>query len=135
MSKSKITIASLIIAGIALICGIGHSCSTSSKSNEDNSELNDDTNLADKKPLPLNVSVFIDLSDRLIRDLTPSQAERDLEIIDKLCDIFIEDCRTNGRIIGSNNHFQVFFYPTPDNTQISTLSKGLNIDMKKLDVK
>lgn len=135
MSKTKFIIASLTIIALVLIFGIGYTCCTSSKSNNEDSDFDEEVTSVDKKPLPLNISVFIDLSDRLIRNQTPSQTQRDLEIIDQLSDIFIDDCRTNGGIIGSNNHFQVFFYPTPDNTQISTLSKGLNIDMKKLDIK
>lgn len=40
---------------------------------------------------PLNISVYLDLSDRLTRELTPSQAERDTAIINHLIDIFVNE--------------------------------------------
>lgn len=84
---------------------------------------------------PLNISVYLDLSDRLTRPLTPSQAERDTAIINHLIDIFINDAVTNGKIANSQNHIQVFFYPAPNNTQIANLAKGLNVDLSKTDLK
>lgn len=84
--------------------------------------------------LPLNISVYLDLSDRLMRDLTPTQSVRDIEIVDHLADLFSEDCIKNGKIINSKNHFQVFFYPAPNNSEIATLAKGLNVDLNKLPI-
>lgn len=86
-------------------------------------------------PKPLNISVYLDLSDRLTRDLTPSQAERDTAIINHLIDIFVNDAVKNGKIADSKNHFQIFFYPAPKNSQIATLAKGLNVDLEKTDIK
>lgn len=86
-------------------------------------------------PQPLNISIYLDLSDRLERELTPSQAERDTAIINHIVDIFIKDCVKNGRIIDSKNHLQVFFFPEPDNSEIALLAKGLNVDMAKTDIK
>lgn len=83
---------------------------------------------------PLNISVYLDLSDRLTRDIVPSQMERDMAIIDHLVDLFIADCVDNGKIINSKNHFQVFFYPAPNSSQIAQLAKGLNVDMSKCEV-
>ena len=85
--------------------------------------------------LPLNISVYLDLSDRLTRELTPNQMERDTAIINHLIDIFIEDCATNGKIVNSKSHFQVFFYPSPSSSNIAQLAKGLNVDMAKTDIK
>lgn len=84
--------------------------------------------------LPLNISVYLDLSDRLTRDLTPSQMERDTAVINHLIDLFIEDCLKNGKIVKSKNHFQVFFYPAPQNSEIALLARGLNIDLSKSEV-
>ncbi|MDE6371666.1 MAG: hypothetical protein K2K92_09285 [Duncaniella sp.] len=61
--------------------------------------------------------------------------DRDTAIINHLIDIFIEDCRLNGKIVKSNNHFQVFFYPSPNNSQIALLAKGLNVDLSKTEIK
>lgn len=86
-------------------------------------------------PKPLNLSVFLDLSDRLDREMIPSQTSRDSMIINELIDVFIKDCVDNGKIIKSKNHFQIFFHPAPKNTEIATLSSGLNVDMASIDIK
>lgn len=94
----------------------------------------DNNTVEQTEPKPLNLSVFLDLSDRLDREMMPSQTSRDSMIINELIDIFIKDCVDNGKIIRSKNHFQVFFHPTPNDTQIATLSSGLNVDMASIDI-
>lgn len=86
------------------------------------------------QPLPLNISVYLDLSDRLIRDLNQSQMERDTAIINQIVDIFIADCVKNG-IVSSRNRFQVFFYPEPKISAISTLAGKLNVDLDNTEIK
>ena len=82
----------------------------------------------DVTPQPLNISVYLDLSDRLIRDLTPNQTYRDTAIINYIVDYFRS--KTLGpTILKSENKMKVFFYPTPNNTEISTLAKGLSVDI------
>lgn len=85
--------------------------------------------------LPLNISVYLDLSDRLTRELNPSQMERDTAIINHLVDVFISDCITHGKILNSNNHFQIFFYPAPNSSEIAQLARGLNVDLSKTELK
>ena len=85
---------------------------------------------------PLNISVFLDLSDRLDnKNLQHSQIDRDLAIVDYIAEKFVEDCQTNGKIINSKSHFQVFAYPTPNSSDIAMLINGLNIDMGKISIK
>ena len=85
--------------------------------------------------MPLNISVYLDLSDRLTRNLNPTQMERDTAIINHLIDIFISDCINNGKILNSKNHFQVLFYPAPNSSQIAQLAKSLNVDLSKTELK
>ena len=76
----------------------------------------------------LNISVYLDLSDRLVRDLTPNQTYRDTAIINYLVDYFVE--KTMGpQILKSQNKMKVFFYPTPNDSEISTLAQGLSVDI------
>ena len=77
---------------------------------------------------PLNVSVYLDLSDRLVRDLTPNQTYRDTAIINYLIDYF-KGQTLGPAILKSENKFKVFFYPTPEDTNISTLAQGLSVDV------
>lgn len=79
-------------------------------------------------PQPLNISVYLDLSDRLVRDLTPNQMYRDTAIINSLVDYFRS--KTLGpTILKSENKMKVFFYPTPNDSEISTLAQGLSVDI------
>ncbi len=82
-------------------------------------------------PLPqLNISVFLDLSDRLIRDLTPSQMYRDTAIINYIVDYFHDQTLTP-QILKSKNKLKVLFYPTPNDTEISILAQGLCVDIEQ----
>ena len=81
---------------------------------------------------PLNISIYLDLSDRLKRDLTPSQKERDLAIVGHIADYF--RAQTVGpKILQSKNNIKVFFYPAPNNSDIATLAEDLCIDITKFN--
>lgn len=64
---------------VTLLCTF-ISCSNTKTGNE-----NENT---PPQPETLNISVFLDLSDRLMRDLTPSQMERDTAIVGYIVDYF-----------------------------------------------
>lgn len=79
----------------------------------------------------LNISIFLDLSDRLVQPMEPSQMARDTAIVNGIVDFFIEKS-FNAKLLKSENHLRLFFYPTPQNGQINMLSKALDVDLKKL---
>ena len=80
---------------------------------------------------PLNISVFIDLSDRLVRDMEPSQMYRDTAIVGFLADYF--KAKTLGpHIVTSKDNMKVFFYPTPQSSDIATLAQDLSVDLSSL---
>lgn len=122
----------LIIVALIAIFAIVSSCITddNSKSSTEAITPTVDSDLN----RPLNISVFLDLSDRLDRDLVPSQFDRDTAIIGTLVQLFMEDCIHKGRIINSENHFQIFFHPVPKSTEIATLASGLNFDMSSTPI-
>lgn len=77
----------------------------------------------------LNISIYLDLSDRLIRDITPNQVYRDTAIINYIVDYFRS--QTLGpTILKSRNKIKVLFYPTPNDSEISTLAQGLSVDIE-----
>lgn len=81
-----------------------------------------------KESQTLNISVYLDLSDRLVRQMTPSQMYRDTAIVDYIVDYFRN--KTLGpAILKSENKLKVFFYPTPNDSEIVTLAKGLSVDI------
>ena len=78
----------------------------------------------------LNISVYIDLSDRIDKDLTPSQLSRDTAIINYLADYFKKET-IGPNILKTKNRMQIFFYPEPTDENISALSKNLVVDVAK----
>lgn len=76
----------------------------------------------------LNISVYLDLSDRLVRPLTPDQTYRDTAIVNYLIDYFRTET-LGPTILKSENKMKVFFYPSPNDSQISMLAQGLNVDI------
>ena len=112
---------------ITIVCStilIGSCGSSGTKSNE--TETRKEQNV-DKS---LNISIYLDLSDRLKRDITPSQKDRDLAIVSFITDYF--KAQTLGpKILQSKNNIKVFFYPAPQSSDIATLASDLSVDMQK----
>lgn len=99
-----------------------------SKSNS-NADSDNETTVS-KSDQPLNISIYLDLSDRLTRSLTPSQKDRDLAIVGYIADYF--KAQTLGpQILQSKNNIKVFFYPAPQSSDIATLAADLSLDITK----
>ena len=79
---------------------------------------------------PLNISIYLDLSDRLVRDMTPSQKDRDIEIVNYITE-YIKSHSEAQKIISSKDRIKVFFYPTPADPKIALLSSDLEMDLSK----
>lgn len=77
---------------------------------------------------PLNISVYLDLSDRLTRDMQPSQAERDSAIVDYLTEV-VKQHAIAQKIVSSKDRIKVFFYPAPNNSRVALLSDDLEMDL------
>lgn len=83
------------------------------------------------KSAPLNLTVFIDLSDRVERQLVPSQMERDTAIINVLVDHFVNAC-VKQKIVPAKDRMRVLFYPTPANGTVVNLAANLEVDMSTI---
>ena len=79
---------------------------------------------------PLNISIYLDLSDRLERQMVPSQKERDIEIVKYLTEI-VKNHAVAQKILPSRDRIKVFFYPTPNDSKIALLSQDLEMDLSK----
>lgn len=78
---------------------------------------------------PLNISIYLDLSDRIINGKDESQMLRDAAIISYVIDYYINDVARR-RIVPCNDKFQIFFYPTDGINNPSQLSKDLTLHLK-----
>lgn len=81
---------------------------------------------------PLNVTILLDLSDRVVRDnVNPCQKERDMAIVNYMVDKFKNAVKGNKLSI-RKDRMKVMFYPTPDISQVQIVSKNLDVNLAKL---
>lgn len=100
--------------------------------NEDKQDKNNNEISIGYNPETLNLSIIIDLSDRLVRtNVNPSQVYNDTALVNYFIDYFIKYSKQQKTNI-CNNKFQILFYPTPNLSNINNLSKDLSIDLGKI---
>ena len=98
------------------------------KKNDSSSSDGKTTTVQSNKPL--NISIYLDLSDRLERQMVPSQKDRDIEIVNYLTEI-VKNHAVAQKILPSRDRIKVFFYPTPNDSKIALLSQDLEMDLSK----
>lgn len=86
------------------------------------------------KPSMLNISIVLDLSDRVIQPMQPSQSERDIQIVSKLTDIFRSNMKAKGSF-QSKDKIRVLFKPAPDDPNINNIAKKLSVDLSNMNSK
>lgn len=83
----------------------------------------------------LNVSIFLDLSARLLpSQVNPAPKTRDLEAIKSIVDIFRSDMVARGAY-RAKGRIKVFFSPIPDDPEINELASSLSVNLSDLDTK
>lgn len=105
--------------GIILLCCIGSLLFSCKK-----------VEVVKKEPESLNISIYLDLSDRITRQMQPSQMERDIEIVNHLAGI-VKKHAVDMKILPSKDRMKVFFYPSPNDQKIALLSNNLELDLAK----
>jgi len=81
----------------------------------------------------LNVSVLIDLSDRINPELHPLQVNKDNVILNALLKNFKMFMENKG-VVNSEDKINFFFHPQPQEMEILTISDQLNMDMSKIKI-
>lgn len=118
-----------IIIMLAIACLIGIIIYISTKGSEDN------THVDVPEPEPINLTVLLDLSDRLTREMTPTQAARDSAIVDYLVDKFISITTKDNKISERKDCMRIMFYPEPTISNIANLAENLDVDLSKAELK
>lgn len=103
---------------------------TSCSEKKGGQDSDNNSNTAVNVNKPLNISVYLDLSDRLVREMTPSQKDKDIEIVKYMTEI-IKNHSVAQKILPSRDRIKVFFYPTPSDSKIALLSNDLEMDLSK----
>ena len=124
----KLNVLSVILVSFAMIlnsCGGGEKKTTQTEGNNEGSNsvvLNPNETL--------NISIYLDLSDRLIRQMAPSQKDKDIQIVNYMAEI-VKNHAVAQKILPSNDRIKVFFYPAPNDSNIAILSENLEMDLSK----
>lgn len=124
MTNNNRKILRWIIVAVAIftcLCG----CTGGGGGSETGTELSSD-------PLPVNISIMLDLSSRLIKKGPNDgmlQAEKDTAIIGIFGNWFIQKQFDNKLVPGDNIH--IFIYPNPPIGNINDLQKKLTVNMEK----
>jgi hypothetical protein len=105
---------------------------------EDNKSAGGNNNAdASKSKKQLNISILLDLSDRISPKEHPSIPEhfqRDTAIIKLFAEYFKRDMAQRGTYMAKGK-IKVFFSPQPPDPNINILASKLNIDLSKMDNK
>lgn len=123
----KFKLLSALIAYTAMLfcsCGGGGAKTSDEGSNDGGNTTSVNSNK------PLNISIYLDLSDRLIREMTPSQKDKDIQIVNYMAEI-LKNHSVGQKILPSRDRIKVFFYPSPNDSKISLLSNDLEMDLSK----
>lgn len=86
------------------------------------------------QPKQLNISILLDLSDRVIQSMQPEQSERDIQIISAIIDVFKNKMQTDGAY-RSKSKMQILFNPAPTDPNVNNIAKKLSVDLSKIDNK
>lgn len=104
-------------------CDKAQSCTSSCTCNEAVKE--------DTTKMPLNISVYLDLSDRLIQEMAPMQADRDTSIIMYIAEK-LKERAVKQKIVGSRDHLKIFFYPSPNDPMVNKCAEKLDFDLSNM---
>ncbi|MDE5551252.1 MAG: hypothetical protein K2I99_07895, partial [Bacteroidaceae bacterium] len=84
------------------------------------------------KPQPLNLSIYLDLSDRINPSTDNSKAlsqkNKDIAIVEYLAN-YVKSRAVKQKILPCKDKIKVFVYPIPDDSKIALLSEKLELDL------
>lgn len=80
----------------------------------------------------LNVTILLDLSDRISISKNPDQAEKDINIISSVVDNFKLFLSKKG-VVNSDDKLKIIFYPTINYEIYQSIADSLNIDFSNYD--
>jgi len=113
-------------------------CDNGNKKNNGGNEMNSDiaNNIPATKPQEkqLNISVLLDLSDRISPKINPDAQRNDIENIKTITELFKSNMKSLGAY-KAKGKIRVFFSPPPANANINSTVSKLIIDCSKMDNK
>jgi hypothetical protein len=123
-------ITKLILISILTISLI--SCKNDTKKNE--IEKEDTLNKKSKVGKQLNITILLDLSDRIEPTKYPSSPEhfeRDIEVVNYFTELFKKDMEQKGAFMAKGK-MKVIFSPRPKDSEINNIASQLSVDLSNV---
>lgn len=79
---------------------------------------------------PLNITILLDLSDRITKSNNPSNTDRDIAIVKNVISKYKNDISLR-RVVLMDGCLKVLFYPTPNDPSMASLANDLEISVSK----
>jgi hypothetical protein len=79
---------------------------------------------------PLNITILLDLSDRITKSQNPSNTDRDIAIVKNIVSAFRADL-SKRKLVVMDGSIKVLFYPTPQDPNIVSLAQDLELTVSK----
>ena len=97
----------------------------------DSKQNNDDTKAGKPQEKQLNISILLDLSDRISPKINPDAQKNDIENIKTITEFFKSNMSNLGAY-KAKGKIRIFFSPTPSNDNINSIVNRLIIDCSKI---
>lgn len=130
MKKNVIAVFVSVVAIIMIV--MFNSCSGTDES-ENVKSGNGNTNVPTGNHVigkPLNITILLDLSDRITKAQNPSNTDRDIEAVKSVISIFKEDI-AGRKVAVMDGSLKVLFYPTPNDPNVASMAKNLEVSVSK----
>lgn len=102
---------------------IGAGCTGNAEKSDSKPEVKA-VDLPTIKDKQLNISVLVDLSNRIDTKLHPEQASRDIAIVQNLAQVFKNNVDAFGAF-KADSKLRIYFHPEPQDPQMATIAKEL----------
>ena len=116
------------IFSLAIVAFLFVSCGGGKK----NEQIANKARVIQQQEKQLNISILLDLSDRISPEINPTAPSNDISNIETITEFF----KVNMEKLGAYNakgKIRVFFIPPPENSDINSIVTNLNIDCSKMD--
>ena len=101
-------------------------CTSPSSSKKENGNVVNKS----KNDYNLNISILLDLSDRISQTKNPDNYKNDLGHISSVAEAFIQHVKVKKNRL-MDDQMQIYFEPVPDDTQINSITQKLKIKLTK----
>lgn len=111
------------------------SCDSGDKNNKSKSESQQEQKTS--SPKQLNITLLLDLSDRIDINkypVKPEHFERDIANVKFISELFVKDMESRGTFM-ANGKLKIIFSPRPQDPNVNILAEKLNVDLSKMDNK